>query len=80
MYHDSSVSIFGKIHANLHLDRISTQPFAGLAVYTGTKYFIEGWSQTMRIELANSGVKVTTVQPGSVPTEILDRSTDAEVN
>lgn len=68
----------GKGHIVTVSSDAGRMPFAGLAVYTGTKYFIEGWSQTMRIELANSGVKVTTVQPGSVPTEILDRSTDAE--
>ena len=53
--------------------------FAGLAVYSGTKFFIEGLSQGMRHELAQSGVKVACVQPGDVKTELLSHSTDQEV-
>ncbi|XP_071951852.1 uncharacterized protein [Antedon mediterranea] len=52
--------------------------FAGLAVYTGTKFFVEGVSSSLRKEIADSGVKVTCIQPGDVVTELLAHSTDNE--
>ena len=53
--------------------------FAGLAVYSGTKFFVEGLSRGMRAELAQSGIRITCIQPGDVRTELLSRSTDEEV-
>ncbi|XP_013384070.1 uncharacterized protein LOC106154300 [Lingula anatina] len=44
------------------------QPFVGLAVYAGSKYFLEGMSRTLRQEVCKDGVRVTCVQPGDVDT------------
>lgn len=52
--------------------------FAGLAVYSGTKFFVEAVSQGLRLECAGTGVKVTTVQPGDCQTELAKCTTDEE--
>ena len=52
--------------------------FEGLAVYSGTKFFLEGMAQGMRAELKGSGVRVTNIQPGDVQTELLQHSSDRE--
>merc|ERR1719431_1643288 len=52
--------------------------FEGLAVYSGTKFFVEGLCQGMRAELKGSGVRITNIQPGDVETELLRHTTDAE--
>ena len=33
-------------------------------MYCATKYFIEGLTQGLRLEIVGSGVKVTSIQPG----------------
>lgn len=52
--------------------------FPGLAVYSGGKFFVEAVSQGLRLETAGTGLKVTTIQPGNVATELLELSEDAE--
>lgn len=52
--------------------------FPSLAVYSASKFFVEALSQGLRLETAGTGVKVTTVQPGNVATDLLDLSSDAE--
>ena len=52
--------------------------FPGLAVYSASKFFVEALSQGLRLETAGTGLKVTTVQPGNVATDLLSRSTDEE--
>jgi len=54
--------------------------FPGLAVYSGTKFYIEGMSQALRHEVKGSGVRVTCVQPGDVNTPLQNISTDTEAN
>ena len=45
------------------------QGFAGLAIYTGTKFYVEGLSQTLRQEVCKLGIRVTCIQPGDVVVE-----------
>lgn len=52
--------------------------FPGLAAYSASKFFIEALSQGLRLETAGTGVKVTTVQPGNVATDLHSLSNDAE--
>jgi len=52
--------------------------FPGLAVYSASKFFVEALSKGLRLETAGTGVKVTTVQPGNVATDLLDMSGDEE--
>ena len=52
--------------------------FPGLAVYSASKFFVEALSQGLRLETAGTGLKVTTVQPGNVETDLLSMSADEE--
>ena len=52
--------------------------FPGLAVYSASKFFVEALSQGLRLETAGTGLKVTTIQPGSVATGLLAMSADEE--
>jgi hypothetical protein len=40
----------------------------GMAVYAGTRHFLEGFTESLRLELAGTGVVVTRVEPGPVDT------------
>jgi len=52
--------------------------FPGLAVYSASKFFVEALSQGLRLETAGTGLKVTTIQPGNVATELIEMSSDEE--
>ncbi len=52
--------------------------YPGLAVYSASKFFVEALSQGLRQETAGTGLKVTTVQPGNVATDLLGLSGDEE--
>ncbi len=52
--------------------------FPGLSVYSASKFFIEALSQGLRLETAGTGLKVTTIQPGNVATDLLSSSKDKE--
>lgn len=52
--------------------------FPGLAVYSGSKFFVEAVSQGLRLENVGTGLKVTTIQPGNVATGLLELSEDSE--
>jgi short-subunit dehydrogenase len=44
-------------------------PMLGEAAYSGSKHFVHGLSETLRLELRSTGVRVTEVCPGPVTTE-----------
>jgi len=52
--------------------------FPGLGVYSASKFFVEATLQALRLETANSGMRVTSIQPGNTSTELLGMSTDEE--
>ncbi|CAK7243458.1 MAG: putative NRPS-like protein biosynthetic cluster [Sporothrix thermara] len=52
--------------------------FPGLGVYSGSKFFVEAVLQSLRLETAGTGLRVTSVQPGNTATELLSMSTDPE--
>ncbi|KAI1373526.1 putative NRPS-like enzyme [Hypoxylon crocopeplum] len=52
--------------------------FPGLGVYSASKFFVEATLQSLRLETAGSGLRVTSVQPGNTATDLLGMSTDAE--
>jgi len=47
----------------------ATYPYKGGAVYAGTKAFVRQFSLDLRCDLAGSGVRVTSIEPGMVETE-----------
>ena len=47
----------------------ATYPYPGGAVYAGTKAFVRQFSLDLRCDLAGSGVRVTSIEPGMAETE-----------
>ncbi|MFH8347630.1 SDR family oxidoreductase [Streptomyces sp. NPDC018045] len=45
-------------------------------VYSGTKFAVHGLSESLREEVAPHGVRVITIAPGAVETELLSHTTD----
>jgi NADP-dependent 3-hydroxy acid dehydrogenase YdfG len=50
--------------------------FVGGAVYTATKFAIVGFSDTLRRELLRDKIRVTSIEPGAVETELVQQVTD----
>jgi NADP-dependent 3-hydroxy acid dehydrogenase YdfG len=44
--------------------------YAGIATYSGTKFYVYGFSEALRAELAGTGVGISVVMPGFVQTEL----------
>ena len=47
----------------------ATYPYRGGAVYAGTKAFVRQFTLGLRCDLAGTGVRVTSIEPGMVETE-----------
>jgi NADP-dependent 3-hydroxy acid dehydrogenase YdfG len=52
--------------------------FPGLGVYSASKFFVEATLQSLRLETAGKGLRVTSIQPGNTSTDLLGMSTDEE--
>lgn len=58
---------------------INTSSIAGLktaptyAAYNGTKFAVEAFTDSLRVELAGTGIKVAAIAPGTVDTGLYDR-------
>ena len=46
---------------------------AGLGSYEASKHALEGWSESLRLEINSVGIKVVLVEPGSFQTDIWTR-------
>lgn len=51
----------------------------GGAVYCGTKHFVRALSEGMRSELGPQGIRITSIEPGAVDTELTETITDDEL-
>ncbi len=51
--------------------------FPNHVAYVGTKFAVHGLSENLREELSAHNVRVTTIAPGAVETELLGHTTDA---
>jgi hypothetical protein len=47
-------------------------PIAGFAIYAATKAYVTSFSEAIRAELRGTGVTVTSLCPGPVPTEFME--------
>ena len=48
--------------------------FPGVSSYVASKFALEGWTETLRYEMATLGIKVSIVEPGSFATDIWTRN------
>jgi len=56
-----------------------TRPYATGTLYTASKHAVHGFSEALRLDYVDSGIRVTEILPGMVQTEFAyHRSGDAE--
>ena len=48
--------------------------FAGASAYAATKFALEGWAETLAMEVEQFGISVTLSEPGFFRTDFLDES------
>ena len=48
--------------------------FPGVSSYAASKFALEGWTETLRYEMASLGIQVVLVEPGSFDTDIWTRN------
>ncbi len=47
----------------------------GLSSYAASKFALGGWSETLRLEMHDLGIRVVLIEPGAFQTDIWDRNT-----
>jgi NAD(P)-dependent dehydrogenase (short-subunit alcohol dehydrogenase family) len=48
--------------------------FPGVSSYVASKYALEGWAETLRLEMKPLGVQIVLVEPGSFETDVWTRN------
>ena len=48
--------------------------FPGVSSYVASKFALEGWTETLRLEMASLGIRIAIVEPGSFRTDIWTRN------
>jgi len=46
-----------------------TRGYAGGTIYAGSKFAVHGFSESLRLDFRNTGIRVTEIQPGMVRTD-----------
>lgn len=65
-------------------DLVVTSSILGMKVrptvgaYAGTKYWVEAWVESLRMEVAGSGVRVMTIEPGFTSTNLQSHWSDEQ--
>lgn len=54
------------------------QAFAGNGAYAASKFGLRGWTESLALELAPEGIRVTNVSPGYVATDLVGGSAKGE--
>ncbi|VDO06191.1 unnamed protein product [Rodentolepis nana] len=83
------VNVIGSVYAEMrsknqtgHIVVISSDagrvPFPGLAVYCGTKFFVEGFLRSLRLESKPNEIVITSIQPGGFAAPVQQWTTDTE--
>lgn len=49
------------------------------SIYHGTKWAVEGFSESLHFELKQLGIKIKIIEPGAIKTDFYDRSTDRKL-
>jgi NAD(P)-dependent dehydrogenase (short-subunit alcohol dehydrogenase family) len=62
----------GRAHVFNIASIAARQGFAGSSAYCATKYGLRGFGDALRLELADEGIRVSTVYPGATDTTIFD--------
>lgn len=55
---------------------LGAKPLALTAAYTASKHALNGFSKVLRLEEADAGICVTTIEPGAIETEFIARTND----
>jgi short-subunit dehydrogenase len=50
------------------------------SIYHGTKWAVEGFSESLRFELEPLGIKIKIIEPGAIKTDFYDRSVDTTLD
>ncbi|MCZ8342554.1 MAG: SDR family oxidoreductase [Leptospira sp.] len=53
--------------------------FPYYSLYHGTKWAVEGFSESLRFELEPLGIRVKIIEPGAIKTDFYDRSNDSTI-